>query len=203
MRWYKIVGVPFVRQNMPDPWSIILRNGDSLKFLYTNRGNGIEAFVATNASSSKTLEDELKRVKYLIKPSNEFLISNRINILRRIDRTNFANAIYYSIRSDENGIKALLQYLLDNQGGFCIEINGKHTLTQQLAGIIKMQQFINAAVCPFIDEIPNAYNFNIFTFSNDLQCSNTIADKIVSSFEGLEKDFHIKKHRFLFRKLQK
>ena len=189
MKWYKIVGVPFIRQDVSDPWSILLRDNCSLKMIYVNNNDALEAYVAINDSSYETLEAELKRANYLFQKSNEYLLENKIDILRKIDRINFSNAIYHSIKCDQNGMKALLQHLCNNHGGVCIEINGRHTMSQQLqVQISRIKKFINADVCPFIEDIPNAYNFNIFAFSNNVNCSNSIADKIVSSFEGMERN---------------
>lgn len=189
MRWYRIVGVPFVRQDVSDPWSILLRDNCSLKMIYVNNNDALEAYVAINDSSYETLEAELKRANYLFQKSDECLIANKIDILRKIDRINFSNAIYYSIKCDQNGMKALLQHLCNNHGGVCIEINGRHTMSPQLQSqITRIKRFINADVCPFIEDIPNSYNFNIFAFSDDMKCSNSIADKIVSSFEGTERN---------------
>ena len=186
MKWYRIVGVPFVRQNVSDPWSILLRDNCSLKMIYVNNNDALEAYVAINDSSSETLEAELKRANYLFQKSDECLVVNKIDILRKIDRINFSNAIYYSIKCDQNGMKALLQHLCNNHGGVCIEINGRHTMSPQLQSqITRIKRFINADVCPFIEDIPNSYNFNIFAFSDDMKCSNSIADKTVSSFEGM------------------
>ena len=189
MKWYKIVGVPFIRQDVSDPWSILLRDNCSLKMIYVNNNDALEAYVAINDSSYETLEAELKRTNYLFQKSNECLIENKIDILRKIDRIDFSNAIYHSIKSDQNGMRALLQHLCNNHGGVCIEINGKHTMSPQLQSqIVRIKRFINFDVCPFIEDISNAYNFNIFAFSDDIKCSNSIADKMVSSFEGMERN---------------
>lgn len=131
--------------------------------IYVNKNDALEAYVAINDSSCETLEAELKRANYLFQESNECLIANKIDILHKIDRINFSNAIYYSIKCDQNGMEALLQHLCNNKGGICIEINGRHTMSLQLQSQIAIiKRFINADVCPFIEDIPNSYNFNFF-----------------------------------------
>lgn len=187
MKWFKLKAVPFVRPNISDPWSILLRNNCSIKMIYLHDSNGIATYIAVDDSSNKVLLEELACANYIVEESSRIETSNEVYISRKIDQTNYTCAKYYSIKIDDNGIKGILQYLLDNQSGLCIEINGRHNITKQLTFQINQQKFINAFVCPFLEELPESFNFIIYTFSSSFAVSEDAANKVTSCFEGLQR----------------